>query len=150
MQATGVDLCQDEDLLRYEPNLDEHWPRKDRQGNVKRDWRTQRGLAAEKIQRLFRARRNTAEQFQLGRMSQRTLDELRPAAAYFSLHFIYVAADTQGDSDGFFARKAAFYARMAIEVFEEVALAVDYDADNDGTHDKIEEQMPMGNRFIRG
>lgn len=150
MPVTGVVLCQDEDLLRYEPNLDEHWPRKDRAGNVKRDWSVQRKLAAEEIQRRFRSRRNTAEPFQLGRMSERSKEELRSVASYLALHYIYIAADTQGDADHFYARKAEHYMKRADDVLDEMATAVDYDADNSGTIDKIEEQMPMGSRFIRG
>lgn len=148
---TGVSLSTDDDLLRYEPNLDEHWPRIDRKtGNVKRDWSVQHVLAAEEIQRRFRSRRSTQEQFMLGRLGERTKQELRPVASFLALHFIYIAADTQGDESGFFAKKAAHYLKRASDVIEEVTLAVDYDADNTGTTDSIEEQQPMARRFIRG
>ena len=148
--ATGVVLSDDEDLLRYEPNLDEHWPRKDRNGNVKRDWSVQHKLAAEEIQRRFRLRRATAEPFQLGRVSERTRLELRPVATFLALHFIFVAADSQGDASGFFAKKADLYLAKASLLFDGVATTVDYDTDNDGKTDRDEEQQPYPMRVIRG
>lgn len=150
MSDTGVRLTEDEDLIRYEPNLDEHWPRKDRAGNVKRDWSIQRQLASEEIQRRFRMRRTQAEPFQLGRVSERSKRDLRPVATFLALHYIFVAADTQGDESGFFAKKAAHYLTRADALFEGVAIAIDYDVDNSGTTDTVEEQQPQPLRFIRG
>lgn len=150
MMATGVRLSDDEDLLRYEPNLDEHWPRKDRTGNVKRDWSVQHKLAAEEVQRRFRMRRSTSEPFELGRLSERTKLELRPVATFLALHFIYIAADSKGDEQGFFAKKAAHYLSRATGLLDQVAVAIDYDADNSGTTDKPEQQQPMPRRIIRG
>lgn len=150
MAITGVRLSGDEDLLRYEPNLDDMWPRKDRAGNVKRDWSIQHQLAAEEIQRRLRARRSTPEPFQLGRLGQRTRDELLPVASFFALHFIFIAANTQGDDTGFYSKKASYYLDRASVIMDEVAQAVDYDTDNSGVVDTVEEQRPMPSRFIRG
>lgn len=148
---TGITLCQDEDLLRFEPNLDEMWPRTDRKtGNVKRDWGTQRKLASVEIERQLRVRKSTAERFELGRCSARTQDELRDAAANLALHYIFIAADTQGDASGFFARKAAHYWDRSASMIDGVAEMIDYDIDNSGTIDDIEKDQPAPIRFIRG
>jgi hypothetical protein len=150
MAYTGVLLSDDDEIVRYEPNMDKHWPRKDRHGQPKRDWSVQHHLAAEEIQRRFRGRRTTGEPFQLGRLSQRSQDELKPVATFLALHYLFIAADSQGDADKFYARKANHYLERANAVFDEVAIAIDYDVDNSGTTDTNEEQQPMPIRFLRG
>ena len=148
---TGVVLCEDSDLLRFEPNLDEFWPRTDRKtGDVRRDWSVQRKVASQEIERQFRVRKSTFERFELGRCSDRTKSELVDACANLAMHYIFVAADSQGDESGFFSRKATHYWERATTMIEGVALMVDYDADNSGTFDASETDRPMPMRFIRG
>lgn len=150
MSYTGVLLSDDEDVLRYEPNMDEHWPRKDRSGNPRRDWSVQHHLAAEEVQRRFRMRKTMAEPFELGRVSERSRAELKQVATHLALHFMFVAADSAGDANGFYAKKASYYLAQADETFEGAALAIDYDTDNSGSMDRTEEQQPAPTRFIRG
>lgn len=149
--ATGIVLCDDSDLLKFEPNLEDIWPRKDRRsGEPKRDWRGQIVLASQEIERRLRARNVTAERFELGRVSLRTKDELRDACANLALFYIFVAADTQGDASGFFARKASLYSGRADAMIDGVAQMIDYDVDNDGTISSSETNQPMPSRVIRG
>ncbi len=147
---TGVVLCSDDDLLNFEPNLDQTWPRLDRQGNVKRDWSTQRLLASHEIERRLRGRKDTTEPFEIGRLSDRSKDSLRTCAASLALHYIFVAGDTQGDETGFFARKARLYWEKADAYFETASLSLDYDVDNSGDVDDLEKNQPFPIRFIRG
>lgn len=148
--ALGIRLSVDEDLLRLEPSLNESFPRLDREGGFIRDWGVQHGLAVEEIDRRFRVRKDVSEQFEIGRLGLRTQEQLRTCAAAFALHYIFLAADTQGDPTGYFARKAAHYYKRAGEVFEAVAILVDYDFDGDGTIDADGLNQPFSRVFVRG
>lgn len=150
MSADNISFSTDDDVLQYEPNIEDAWPRKDDDGNPRRDWRVQRRLATREIDRYFRATRSTAEPFELGRLGLRTQALLRDPEACLTLHYIYVAADTQGDTSQFFARKAAHYYDVAMNMLGKIALQADYDADNSGTIDDNETNQPLPMRFVRG
>lgn len=147
---SGLRFASDSDLLRYEPNIDQIWPRTDEEGNAKNDWDVQHELAMLEIERVYQARKGTAERFELGRIGKRDQLRLREPAACLALHFIYVAADTQGDADGFFARKAAHYWQRAESMLDAISITLDYDTDNSDVIDPIEKDQPFPTRFIRG
>lgn len=150
MPADNIAFSDDDAVLEFEPNIEDTWPRLDEDGNGRRDWRVQRRLATREIERYFRATRSTAEPFELGRIGLRTQKQLRDPEACLTLHYIFIAADTQGDQSAFFARKAAHYYDVAMNMLGKIALQMDYDADNSGTTDDNENNQPMPMRFIRG
>lgn len=143
-------LATDDDLMTREPNLDQVWPRKDQKGNLKNDWRVQHLEAARRVERELRVRKTFAEPFELGRLSQRSRENLRETAKLFALYFIFSAADTQGDETGFFARKQRQYLGEAQACLDAESIALDYDVDNSGTFDETEKQQPQPTRIIRG
>ncbi len=150
MGADNISFSSDSDILEYEPNIEDIWPRLDDDGNVRRDWRVQRRLATREIERYFAATRSTAEPFELGRIGIRTQQRLRDPEACLTLHYIYIASDTQGDQAGFFARKSAHYYDVAMNMLGKITETVDYDADNSGTVDDNEKNQPMPKRLVRG
>lgn len=148
--AAAFTLCDDDDLLTREPNLDQVWPRKDSRGNLKNDWKVQRLEASQRIERHLRARRTTQEPFQLGQLSQRSREDLRECAKLYALFYVFMAADTQGDETGFFARKQRLYLAEADASLDAESTRMDYDSDNSGTIDEADKQQPFPTRFIRG
>lgn len=150
MSVLNLRFSTDEDLLRYEPNLDQIWPRKTRSGDQLRNWDVQHRLAAEEIERRLRAGKSTAEPIELGRLGARTKERLRDPSACFALHYIFVAADTAGDETGYFSKKSNYYMDKATEMLEAEEIQMDYDIDNSGTIDDFEKNQPMPTRFIRG
>ena len=138
-------------LLRYEPNLEAVYPRRDRDGRFIRDWGIQIDLAMEEIGRRLRNRSAVPEHFELGRLGIRSQGQLAAAASSMALHYIFVAADTQGDPDGYFHRKARYYWERAEAQLEAEMAHLDYDSDNSGTIDALEKNQPVGAiMFIRG
>ncbi len=150
MAADNIAFSNDDDVLQYEPNIEDIWPRLDDDGNPRRDWRVQRRLATREIERYFVATKSSAEPIELGRFGLRTQALLRDPEACLTLHYIYVAADTQGDQSGFFRAKAAHYFAAAMNMLEKIASRTDYDIDNSGTIDDIEKDQPMPMRYTRG
>lgn len=148
--ATGILLCEDEDLLEREPNLERVWPRFDANNARKRDWRTQISLATVELERRLRNHKDVPDHFSMGQLGLRSREQLRGACACLALHYIYVAADTMGDETGFFVRKAAKYQEEADGIFKAESIQLDYDIDNSGTVEDDELQLPMPARFIRG
>ena len=102
------------------------------------------------IERRFSAAKFTADRFELGRLGERTREDLRDCAACFALHFLFVDSDTQGDAAGYFTRKAAYYWQRAESIFGAVRVQVDYDLTGDGTVDEAEKQRPAPAVFLRG
>lgn len=151
----AVRFADDDDLLRMESKLDDGrgngmWPRMDKTGRELHGWSNYHSEAMNEIGRRLRARKGTAESFELGRLDPRTRYRLRPAAACFALHFLFIDADNSGDVSGFFARKADYYWHRAGSILEAESVAMDYDSDGNGTTDQIEKDQPFPNRFIRG
>lgn len=145
----------DEEMLRLEPNLDDGkgngiWPRRTAQGKQLRDWRVHQTEAMNELARRLRVRKTTAEPFQLGQVDPRSQHRLRPVATALALHFLFVAADSNGDTTGFFSRKASHYWERAGSLLEAEAVMLDYDADNSGTVDDTEKSQPQPMRVIRG
>lgn len=143
-------LSTDDDLLRIEPRLEEIWPRLNPDGTVRYDWSVHHDAAANYIERRLRATKSVPERFQLGRLSPRSKEDLRDAAAYLALSFIYTAADTQGDDSGFYERKHKQYEARGIAALTDASLMLDYDVDNSGEFDGSETQQPFPIRLIRG
>lgn len=148
--APNVLLSEDDDLLKLEPRLEEIWPRRNPDGSARYDWKAQHRLAAMWIERRLRATKSVPERFELGRLSVRSREDLREAAACLALHYIYVAADTQGDETGYYARKAKHYEARGIASLTDASLLLDYDSDNSGSTDDFENQRPFPVRIIRG
>jgi hypothetical protein len=143
-------LSDDEGLLRREPSLDLVWPRQDKAGNRLRSWDTQHSLAVEELERRLRSRRSTGEPFEIGRLGLRGKERLRACAEMLALHFIFVCADTMGDTNGFLARKAAYYWEQAGNALDAEAAQLDYDEDRSGAIDDAEKNQPHPPAFIRG
>lgn len=146
----GLRFATDDDAIREYPKLDELWPRKDRNGKAKNDWDIQHLQAMEEIERRMRAAKSTAEPIELGRIGIRTKERMRPVAACFAVHFIFIAADTHGDNTGFYAGKADYFYERAVDILTDELQMVDYDQNNDGKIDDFEKNQPMPQRFIRG
>lgn len=143
-------LSDDDDCIRYEPDLDSVWPRLDSEGNIFRDWSVQRRLAVEELERRLRSRRATRDRFQLGQLGLRAREVLRPAEACLTLHFIFEAVDTQGPREGFYARKSRWYWDKAWDIVGSEQTLLDYDSDNSGTVDANEENQSISTVFTRG
>lgn len=148
--APNILLCGDDDLLKLEPRLEDIWPRKNPDGSVRYDWKVQHRLAAMWIERRLRATKAVPERFELGRLSARSREDLREAAACFALSYIYIAADTQGDELGYYARKAKHYEARGLASLNDASLLLDYDVSNSGDIDQQEQQQPFPVRIIRG
>lgn len=146
---TDLRFATDADLLRLEPQLEDWFPRK-KGGAVVRDWDIQHSIAMEEIERRLRARKDTPDMFELGRLGFRSREFLRSAAAEYALHFIFVACDSMGDPAGFFARKASYHYQRAASMFDAESIQLDYDFDNNGVIDEQEKQRPFPAQFIRG
>lgn len=140
----------DDDLLEYEPNIEQIWPRVDEDGNARNRWDVQHKLAMQEIERFFLSRKDTAERFEIGRVGLRDQANLKAPAACLSLHYIYVAADTQGDAEGYFARKASHYWQRAMAMLDAISLRMDYDTDGGGAVEVNELDQPFVPRVIRG
>lgn len=143
-------LCDDDDLIKLFPKLEDLWPRFDSEGNVVRDWRVQHRLASTLIERRLRAAKAVPERFDLGRLSPRSLEDLREAAACFAVALILRAADSPGDDSGFIDRNAKHFEAQALAALNDVSLLLDYDVDNSGDVSKAEAQQPFPVRMIRG
>lgn len=145
-----ITLTVDDDLLKLEPRLDDIWPRVNPDGSARYDWSVQHKLATMWIERRLRASKAVPERFEIGRLSPRSRDDLREAAACMALHYIYTAADTQGDEIGYYGRKSKHYEARAVAAFTDAALLLDYDTNNSGDFDDQETQQPFPIRIIRG
>ena len=145
-----ITLTIDDDLLKLEPRLDDIWPRTNSDNTQRFDWAVQHKLATMWIERRLRASKAVPERFEIGRLSPRSREDLREAAACMALHFIYTAADTQGDDQGYYARKSKHYESRAVSAFTDAALLMDYDLDNSGSFDDRDTQQPFPIRIIRG
>jgi hypothetical protein len=143
-------FASDDDCLRYEPSLDSVWPRTDKSGNVLHDWDVQHQIAMDEIDRRLRARKDVPEQFELGRVGLRSREQLRDCAARLALHYIFVAADTQGRADDYYSRRASYHYEGATAILNDVAMAIDYDLDNSGDVDNSEKNQPFQPIFYRG
>lgn len=144
-------FSRDEDLLRYEPQLDRWYPRTEsKTGNIIRNWDVQHVLAMKEIDRLLRGMRSTADQFELGRLDPRSQENLRDVAALFALHFIFMACDNGQDETGVFYRKAKYYREQAEDMLRLEANQLDYDLDRDGSTSDYEKNQPIVQRIIRG
>ncbi len=147
-------FADDDDLLRYESTLDEGegkgvWPRKTKQGHEWHGWAKYHLEAMNELDRRLRARKGQAEQFEIGRLSMRSRDRLRPVAAFLALHFLFVDADQNNDQR--LANKASYYWERAASVLEaECTSGLDYDSDRSGTFDQAEKEQPFPTRLIRG
>lgn len=143
-------FCSDEDLLRREPNLDSVFPRLDAEGNQIRFWTVQIDLGMEVLQRRLNGLKTVGEQFELGRLGQRSKETLGAFVTCVALMYIFLAADTQGDPTGYFVRKVSHYKKEADEIFEASRAQIDYDSDASGTIDSSETNQPMVARVLRG
>jgi hypothetical protein len=150
MSGSRYLLSNDDDLLQMEPRLDDIWPRHNPDGSARYDWRTHHEAASHWIERRLRASKATPDRFQLGQLSSRSREDLREAAACLTLSFIFIAADTQGDEIGYYARKHKHYEARAIAAYTDAALLLDYDVDGDGSFTAQDQQQPFPQRFIRG
>ncbi len=148
--APNILLSEDDDLLKLEPRLDDMWPRVNPDGTGRYDWKVQHRLAAMWIERRLRATKAVPERFQLGRLSVRSKEDLREASACLALSYIYIAADTQGDELGYYARKSKHYEARGLASLADASLLLDYDGDNSGDVDSMEKQQPFPVRIIRG
>ena len=86
----------------------------------------------------------------LGKLSPRSRDRLRDVVACWFLSFVFLAADTQGDGDGFHARKSRHYSARASSLFDAEVMALDYDSDGSGQFSESETDQPQPRPFIRG
>lgn len=147
---TDLRFADDEDALRYEPRLDDVLPRTDHEGARVHNWDVQWGLAMDELDRRLRSHQITPRGFSLGRLSPRSRDRLRDVVVCWFLHFVFLAADTQGDGDGFHARKARHYMGRANAIFDTEVMALDYDSDGSGAFSEAEIDRPQPRPFIRG
>lgn len=143
-------LSTDDDLLQLEPRLDDIWPRQNDDGTERYDWRTHHEAASRWIERRLRASKAVPDRFQLGQLSPRSREDLREAATCLALSFIFIAADTQGDEIGYYARKAKHYEARGVAALTDAALVLDYDVDGDGTFGPQDAQQAFPVRLIRG
>jgi hypothetical protein len=150
MSSTKLRFASDQDLVRFEPRINEVWTKLDSSGNVLNNWDIAHGNAMDEIDRKMRARKDVPEQFELGRVGFRTREQLRDCAAHLALHYIFVFADGDGAPDAFYPRRAAYHREMAMEILNEVSLMIDYDLDNDGAINEIEKSQPFPVSFVRG
>ncbi len=135
-------LSSDEDMLRYQPNMDELWPR-----SSARSWDVHHEDAVKEIDRRLRAQKSVTQRFELGRLSLRSREDLRDCATFFALHSAFSAATT---GDPFYLERIAYYWRRAEGVFGLESVGLDYDLDNSGTVDTAETAQPFPTAFIRG
>ena len=144
-----IRFCDDADLIRFEPDLDEVFPRRKPDGSFLRDWGVQIDNGMRSIERDLRTRRVYAEPFTLGRLGLRSQEHLRDAAAYWALSWIFSALNTiDGTPGGVYGTKAAEYQRLAIDTVQAESSALDYD--EGGTGQATENQRPMPAIFVRG
>ena len=146
-------FADDDDLLRYESSLDDGagkgvWPRKKKTGHEWHLWDRYHQEAMNEIERRLRSRKGTAEGFEIGRLSMRSRDRLRPVAAYLALHFLFVDADQNNDAR--LSDKASYYWERASSVLDMEAMMLDYDTDRSGTFTQAEKEQPFPTRMIRG
>lgn len=147
-------FASDDDLISFEANLDDGkgngiWPRVDRNGNLVRNWDTHHQKAMNHLSRSLRARRGTAEPLELGRLDQRSKDQLREPAACLALHYLFMAADNT-DGEGYLAKRASYYLDTGLGMIDAESMSIDYDSDNSGSVDSMEKSRPMPMRFVRG
>lgn len=148
---TRIRFSTDDDLIKYESSLDRIWPRKDKKtGEVQHDWDVKRELAVNEINRRLKSHKDFSERFELGRVGQRSREDLRDCEACLTLHYIFVDADTSSGQPGNLAAKAAYYKNRADSIFTDATVQLDYDMDNDGAVEEGEKNQPAPNRFIRG
>lgn len=143
-------LSTDDDLLKYFPRLDDIWPRKNSDGSARHPWGEFHAQAAEYIERYLRATKSVPERFLLGRLSPRSMKDLKEAASCLALSFIFVAADIQGDDSGMYHQKAKYFEKRGLASLKDAALLLDYDTDGSGNIDASEAQQPFPVRLIRG
>lgn len=147
---TKLRFADDADALRYEPRLDDVMPRTGISGEKLNDWDVQWGLAMDELERALRSHQLTPRWFSLGKLSPRSRDRLRDVVACWFLSFVFIAADTQGDGDGFHARKSRHYSARASSLFDAEVMALDYDSDGSGQFAESETDQPRPRPFIRG
>lgn len=150
MPPIALRFATDDDCLLVEPSIETIWPRTDARGAFIRSWDQQHLLGMKELERRLRATQDTPQRFELGRLSPRSHEQLRDCAAAFTLHFIYVAAQTSGDPDQFLERKASYYWRRAEALFEAERSSLDYDTDYSGDFGTTEQNQPFPPRMIRG
>lgn len=148
--ATTIKLSDDDGLLKREPRLDDIWPREFDDGTPRYAWDVHHADATQFIERRLRATKAVPERFELGRLSPRSQEDLREAAECLALSFIFIAADTQGDETGYYARKAKHYEARGLAALADASLLLDYDVDNSGDFGAAERQQPFPTRIIRG
>ena len=146
-------FASDDDMLSFESKLDLGngngiYPRTDRNGNPVRDWERFHQKAMNELARRLRARKATAEPFELGRLDPRSKDRLREPAACLALFFLF--SDIQQSNDPFLADKANHYWRLAGSMIDAESEQLDYDVDTSGTIDEIEKNQNFPSRIMRG
>jgi len=148
--AARFKLSNDDDLLALFPRLEDIWPRLNPDGSSRNDWSIHHDAAANYIERRLRATKAVPERFQLGRLSPRSKEDLREAAACLALSFIFRSADTQGDETGYYDRNAKHFEHRGVAALTDAAMLLDYDVDNSGDFGAAELQQPFPTRLIRG
>lgn len=143
-------LSTDDDLLALFPRLDDIWPRQNDDGSARFDWSVHHDQAAKFIERRLRATKSVPERFQMGRLSPRSKEDLREAAACLALSFIFRSADTQGDDLGYYDRNAKYFEHRGIAALTDASMLLDYDVDNSGDFGAAELQQPFPVRLVRG
>lgn len=149
----GVILSDDDDMLEKESTLDQGggngiWPRTNRQGGEIRSWRKYHQQASNHVQRNLRARKDTAEPFELGLLDPRSLMRLREPATHFALYYAFMDMDRPGDP--FYRDKARDHVEMGQSMLDMESTQLDYDSDRSGSIDESEKSQPFPNRLIRG
>jgi len=143
-------FCEEGDLLVYEPNLESDVPRI-RARDEAPLWSMAIDLGMDEVERRLRGTRSTGQAFEMGRLGLRSKERLRPATARFALHFLYDQNQTFGDGpEGRMGLRARAHLEMAAAWLSIEALALDYDADSDGTIGLHEQGRPFSTVFVRG
>lgn len=139
-------LCEDEDLVKYEPTLDNKLSRKDTDGNVivPSTWLSARQLSAEEIVRLLEASMagniGRDQRFDIAKVSQASKEKLRACAAHFAIYFIFDQTITSGGEDDFLNRRREHYWDRAQQLYQlATAPGVEYSptANSLGTERKL-------------
>jgi hypothetical protein len=138
-------LSTDDDVLAIHADAENKWPR------AEHPWDAFHQDAAKTIERKLRASKSLdARRFELGRLSARSREDFREAAACFVLSYIFRNSAPSGDADKFYLNMSQHYADRAEASFKDASLSLDYDLDNDGQIDCTEQMQPSPVRMIRG